>query len=115
MKRILFFTVIAIAILSMVHSVESVYNLWQKQNIISQTQKRVQTDEKENKKLQEQLHVISQSSFVEEEARNKLFMVKPGEQMVFIPADALASPSGTPETSVDLLSSWEQWWRLFFN
>lgn len=114
MKRILFFTVTAIAILSMVHSVESVYSLWQKRDIILQMQKQVQSDQEENKKLKQQLQETSQSGFVEEEARNKLFMVKPGEKMVLIPSSLIASSSGGMSVPSGSVSSWQQWWNLFF-
>ncbi|MDE2588833.1 MAG: septum formation initiator family protein [Patescibacteria group bacterium] len=114
MKRIIFFTLIAIAILSMVHSVQSVYSLWQKRDIILQTQKEVQKEQTENSKLKQQLQVISQSAFVEEQARDKLFMVKSGEKMVFIPTDEMSTRSGRQFAVEQTLSSWQQWWNLFF-
>jgi len=114
MKRILFFTVIVVAVLSMIHSVQSVYNLWQKKDIIAQTKKEVQNEQEENKKLTQQLQTVSTSAFVEEEARNKLFMAKPGEKLVFIPASELATTAGATKQPTTHLSNWQQWWRLFF-
>lgn len=113
MKKILFFTVLVIAIFSMIHSIESVYSLWKKRDIIVQTQQEVKKEEEENKKLKQQLQTISSPSYVEEEARNKLFMVKSGEKVVFIPASALATRSGEQETADQQLSPWEQWFKLF--
>ena len=113
MKKIIFFTVIVIATFSMVHSVQSMYSLWQKRDIIVSTQQEVKKEQEENTKLKKQLQVISQSSFVEEEARNKLFMTKPGEEAVIIP-EGLATSSGTQKQPQGQLSNWQQWWKLFF-
>jgi cell division protein FtsB len=114
MKKIIFFTVLGVAIFSMIHSVQSMYSLWQKKDIIAQMQKDVQKEQEENTKLKKQLQIVSQPSFVESEARNKLFMTKPGEETVFIPKDALASHSGVPQEVQEHLSNWHQWWNVFF-
>ena len=114
MKRIIFFTLIGIAIFSMVRSVESVVSLWQKREIILETQRGVKKEQEENKKLKQELQAISQPIYVEQEARNKLFMVKPGEKVVFIPGDTVASYSAQGPLLPEKLSNWEAWWHLFF-
>jgi cell division protein FtsB len=113
MKRIIFFILLGIATFSMIHAVDSMYRLWQKKDIILQTKKEVEKEQQENKKLKEQLQIIGKSSFVEEEARNKLFMVKPGEKVIFIPPHALPNVSKQQPVALSRLSNWAQWWRLF--
>jgi len=53
--------------------------------------------------------------FIEEEARNKLNMTKPGETIVILPEN-LKAALGQEETSQQNEESpnWKQWWELFF-
>lgn len=113
MKRIVFIIIIILASLSIVNSVESIYSLWKKQDVLIATRKELEKDKNKNQQLQNELKIVSNSQFVEEEARNKLFMNKPGENTVFIPGDLLATTSAQIQAPTPA-PNWLLWWKLFF-
>ena len=88
-------------------------NLWQKQDLIEQAKTRLVKEEEENKELKKKLLVASTEGFLEEEARNKLFMVKEGEKTVVIPESLLkkAKPQDYKKAPV---SNPQAWFQLFF-
>ncbi len=92
----------------------SIVNLWQKKSLIGDAQKQLQVQIDENEKLKDQLSRVSKPGFVEEEARDKLFMVKPGEQVVLLGASQEASSSVGKASSPASIAPWQQWWKLFF-
>lgn len=63
----------------------------------------------ENRRLKVRLTQVNSDSFVEEEARDKLFLVKPGESGVILPHETTENASKKPE-----LPNWQKWLRLFF-
>lgn len=114
MKRIIFFTILVIATLSIVHSVSAIYTLWQKRNLVAESRSELQKTQEKNKKLQQDLATVSTQSFIEEEARNKLFLLKPQEATVFIDKNLLSSKQATL-ISKTTIPTWLQWWNLFFS
>ncbi len=113
MKKIVFIIIIIIASLSIINSVKSIYSLWQKQDVLIITKNEVEKDKKENQELKNQLKTVSNQQYVEEQARDKLFMSKQGEDTIYIPKDLLSTESA----QVKILApkpNWLQWWKLFF-
>ena len=110
MKKILFFISLGISVLIIIHLVTSIYTLWHKQDLLTQAQKELQKEQAENKKLQHQLKIVSTDQFVEEEARNKLFMVKPGEGEILI---AQVSQAQKVPHQQDTSPNWKKWLDLF--
>lgn len=110
MKKILFFSSLGICILIIVHLITSTYTLWHKQDLLTKAQLELQKEQSENKKLHQQLKVVSTEQFLEEEARNKLFMVKPGEREVLI---AQGSPSPQEKKVQDTRANWQKWLASF--
>lgn len=112
MKKILFFAVLIGSFLIINNLVRSISDLWRKQDLIEQAKIDVVKEKKDNQKLKEQLSKAQSEQFIEEQARNKLFLVKPDEKLVVIPQDLLktASPSAPPPP----LPNWQQWLKLFF-
>lgn len=70
--------------------------------------------EKEKEELSQKYQYYQSPEFIEEEARNKLNMAKPGETIVILPPN-LEEILGRqkPEQKTDL-PNWEKWWKLFF-
>jgi hypothetical protein len=60
------------------------------------------------------LSEVKKPGFVEEEARNKLFLAKPGEGIVIIPTDVLSTTSSKTKKALDSRPNWQKWWELFF-
>ena len=112
MKKIAY-ALIVIGLLLIINSlIHSIFDLWSKQDLVSQAQQQLDQQEKESKNLQNQLKTVQSKEFVESQARNKLFMVKPGETEVIL-------PQGTDDSSRDVNNAsekenWQKWVGLFF-
>ena len=113
MKKILFIVAIVASIFIINSLVRSIYDLWKKQDLITQAQKELEREKQENYDLKSKLSKAQNNQFVEEEARNKLLLVKPGEESVIIPQDLLSSQS-SQRKNIDTRPNWRKWWDLFF-
>lgn len=114
MKRIVFISITIILLLSIVRLSTSIYTLWHKQDLLTNAKLELAQEKKENQNLQKQLVVVKSPQFLEEEARNKLLLVKPGESDVLIDSSLL---HGTAAAKAKEAAKpfWQQWWDLFFN
>ncbi|OGH14558.1 MAG: hypothetical protein A3H50_01370 [Candidatus Levybacteria bacterium RIFCSPLOWO2_02_FULL_37_10] len=112
MKKILFITAVVASIFIINSLVRSIYDLWGKQDLITKAQKELDSEKRENKELKSKLSQAQSSKFVEEEARNKLLLVKPGEEQVIISQDLLSSSSAKKKP--DSRPNFRKWWDLFF-
>jgi len=115
MKKVILFILVAICLVIINNLVHSIIDLWQKQEFLTTAQANLQQEEQQNKKLQNQLKVVSQKQFVEEQARDKLLLIKPGENVVLIPTGML--PQGTQSnTNGEVIEKphWQEWWEYFF-
>lgn len=113
MKRIVFFIILAFSILIINNLVRSIYTLWQKYDLVTLAQKELSGQKQESQRLKSQLSHVKSKEFVEEQARNKLFLVKPGEQEVLIPQDLIKESSPSAQAIKDD-PNWRKWLRLFF-
>ena len=113
MKKLLFFVGILIALFIIYGLVQSIISLSQKSSVIEQARLELQKEEEKNKDLKRQLTKVKDPSFVEQEARNKLFLVKPNEQVVLIPSP---SPTPIPESERQKTlqkPNWQEWYEYF--
>ncbi|MBI2621443.1 MAG: septum formation initiator family protein [Candidatus Levybacteria bacterium] len=110
MKKILFFVGIAVGIVIINGLVRSIYDLWKKQDLVVSAKRELEKEKKENEKLKRQLVLVGTEEFIESEARNKLFMVKPGEEGVIVPQDLIKKKE---KKEVAKLPNWQQWVNLF--
>ena len=113
MKKILFIVAIVASVFIINSLVRSIYDLWGKQDLITKAQKELDKEKMENRDLRSKLSKAQSSQFVEEEARNKLLLVKPGEEQVIIPQDLISSQS-SQRKNIDMRPNWRKWWDLFF-
>ena len=92
----------------------SIYSLWQKNDLIVQTKQELNIEKKRNSELLSRLKVVDQPQFIEEEARNKLFMAKPGEGiMVVAPSEYTPASSSADVVKLDKRSNWQKWVDAF--
>jgi len=78
---------------------------------IRQAEQRVKDLESQQQQLMEKKEYFESAEFVEEEARNKLNMARPGETIVILPPNnGVAADKG----ELIQLPNWKKWWRLFF-
>lgn len=110
MRKIIFIIIVVILLFIINGLVRSIYDLWQKKDFVTQAQKELVFQKQENQRLKSALSYSQTQEFIEREARDKLFMVKKGEQKVLIPQEA-DNPQKPPE---DNSPNWKKWWNLFF-
>jgi len=70
--------------------------------------------EKEKKKLSSKYKYYQSLEFIEEEARNKLNMAKPGETIVVLPPNLSETLNHSKIQTEAPLPNWKKWWNLFF-
>ncbi len=110
MKKITFIIIVVILLLIINDLVRSMYDIWQKKDFITQAQKELNFQKQENQRLKSSLSYSQTPEFIEKEARDKLFMVKKGEQKILIPQE----PENSSATQKNNDPNWKQWWNLFF-
>lgn len=113
-KKIAFFTIIIVLLLTINNLIGSIYSIWQKQNLIIQAQDKLTAEKEENQKLKKQIVSVNQPEFVESEARNNLLLTKPGEGIIILPQGQFADTQGTPKKIIDTRPYWQQWLDVFF-
>ncbi len=114
MKKVLFFLLLIAALIISNSLISSIITLWQKKNLVIEAQKQLDFQKQDNMRLKAQISYAQTPHFIEEQARNKLLLIKPNEEEILLP---VATPSGD---SIDLKGSdpnvpvWQQWATLFF-
>jgi cell division protein FtsB len=109
MKKLLYFGVVIICILIINNLLHSIYDLWHKQDLVVSAQKNLDMQKEENRKLKLRLKLVDSDKFIEEEARDKLLMVKPGESGIILPE---VGPK--TEKKEAKIPNWQLWLRLIF-
>ncbi len=110
MRKILFVVIVVILLVIINDLARSIYDIWQKKDFVTQAEKELSLQKEKNNKLKSELSYVQTTEFIEKEARDKLFMVKKGEQKVLIPKE-FENASGIKKDSDP---NWRQWWNLFF-
>jgi len=93
----------------------SVYVLWHKKDVLTRTRAELIQAQQQNKQLKGQLSQVMDSSFIEQQARNKLFLIKPGEQNVVVPQSQSLIASQRQIETTESKVVWRQWLEVFFN
>ena len=75
--------------------------------------KKVEQLEDEKRELLKKKEYYQSEEFIEQEARNKLNMARPGETIVVLP-QAVDKSSGPGEKKTEEFQNWQKWWKLFF-
>ena len=105
MKKIL--PVIAIIILLIVikNNISGIFKTLEDENTAGNLKEKLSEEQRENLFLKERLF------YVEEEAREKLLMNRPGEYVVIAPTSA---PLNREKIEVETRPNWQKWFELFF-
>lgn len=111
-KRILFVTTVVICLFIINNLAHSIFDLSQKQQLLTQTQTTLAKKQTESASLKRQLATAQSSTFVEQQARDKLFLVKPGEEQVIL--DSNLNKSAQAKTAM-VTPNWQEWINLFFH
>lgn len=112
MKRILFLFSVIFLVVLIINLFFSVITLWSKKDVLTQARLTLAQKQQKHEELVRDLAKVQDPSFVEEQARNKLFLGKPGESLVIFPS---STPSAIPVAGgTNWKPAWQQWWELFF-
>lgn len=115
MKRVIFIIVIVGSFFMIQSLIRSIYGLWQKQDLLTRAETELKREKKENEELKRKLIHTQSEGFIEEQARNKLFLQKPGESKVIVDERLLRAVSGSQSaTKKPQKPNWQAWWELFF-
>ena len=109
MKRLLFLLAVIVCLVIINQLARSIYDLWNKKDLVVSAQKDLEREKKENITLKERLAYVKTPRFIEEEARDKLFLVKPGEEGVIIPKELITAKK---TVKVEAKSPWREWIEL---
>lgn len=112
MKRILFIIFIVISFVIIYNFSSSIYRLLSKKDVLIQAQNELKKTQMQNAELKKQLSHVKNPEFVEEQARDKLFLVKPGEKTVVIPQSLLPTPIPLKKLIISP-SNWQKWMAIF--
>ena len=86
----------------------NVWRLWKAGERIKQAEAEVDKETQENKQLKARLAQVQSPEFIEKEAREKLGLGKPGEEIVVLP-----EVSAMPVVPVIEEPNWRKWWKLY--
>lgn len=110
MKKVFFVIFLLISFFIINNLIRSIYTTWKKEDLLSNAQKRLEKERRENMRLKSELSVVGSQEFIEKEARDKLFLAKEGEQKVLLPKESEESQKEKKEN----IPNWQQWRNLFF-
>ncbi len=115
-KKIVFFGFIIFSFFVINDSLHSIYSLWQKHDLLDRAKRTLSVERKKNSGFKQQLGVVMAPHFIEEEARDKLFLVKPGEGIVVVaPTEYFHASLSVQHNSIERRANWQQWRDVFFN
>ena len=112
-KKIVFFIIVISSLFIINSLIHSIYSLWQKQSLVVSARQEFEKEKTKNQKLTDDLAQVKKPQFVEEEARDKLFLAKPGEKIIVIPSTYLEASPSVSLAPRDTRPNWEKWWDLF--
>jgi len=115
-KQIVSIAFLLMGIIVLVQSGLSLYHVAQREDRVWQQRERLKSLEQEQDELKKQLSRSYTEEYIEEEARNKLGLVKPGETLIFLEKDASEASflrQGS-EADKDKKTILQQWWEVFF-
>lgn len=110
-KTVILIVAIIILILIIRNIVDSIVSLRQNSNIVTTLRQEEREQVQKKQFLKEKLHLVNTSQFIENEAREKLGMIKPGEHIVLAPPVIVATQK---PSEIDYSPNWQKWWKLFF-
>lgn len=107
-NKLLYWILVGVMGVFMVRLLGSVWRLWKAGERIKQAEADVRKQEAENQELKKRLAEVQSPEFIEKEAREKLGLGKPGEEIVVLPeVPIVPAMPAMPE------SNWRKWWKVY--
>jgi len=88
----------------------NVWKLYKAGDKVEVARKELAEVQAEQEKLKAQLEYVQSDEFVEREAREKLGLGKPGEEVVIVPSPPNPK-SQAPNSKTE--ANWHKWWKLY--
>ncbi len=113
-RKVIKIIVILIGILLIIKLSRDILRLLKSGEQVKLAQDQVQLLEEEKQVLLEKYQYYQSDEFIEEEARNKLNMARPGETIVILPpnvGELVGRTNSQPEPEIP---NWQKWYQLFF-
>lgn len=110
-RKILPFLIILILLIWIKNNVSYLLNYQKSGSTLSNMQKNLADEQKKNQFLKERLYYVKTDKFVEDQAQNKLGMLKENEYFVIAPT---ASPPNSASPVINTEPNWQKWLQLFF-
>ena len=112
-NRLIKIIIIVVGIGLIISLSRNIYRLLKAGDQVKLAQQRLEELEKEHQELLEKKEYYQSEEFVEQEARNRLNLGKPGETVVILPPN-VGETKETNLTSPLKLPNWKRWLKLFF-
>lgn len=112
-NRLIKIIIIIVGIGLIISLSRNIFRLLKAGDQVRLVQQRLEELEREHQELLEKKEYYQSEEFIEQEARNRLNLGKPGETVVILPPNVgetgEITSSSTPE-----LPNWQKWLKLFF-
>jgi len=94
----------------------SVVDLWGRRTIVREEQERLAQLQKRNQELKEKKQFVETTTFIEQEARDRLGMAREGETVILMDTGNTVESKGHTviHSPSDQTSNWKRWWQIFF-
>ena len=113
-KKITFGIIILIVIVVAYNLINQIISTLSVSDRLGQALESVHQAEIKNKELKKKLSEIKSPEFIEEQARDKLGLAKPGETVVIIPDEKIKEILGATSSSEPKFPNWLGWFKVFF-
>ena len=111
MKKVAYILIVFGLVLVINSLIHSIYNLWQKQDLVTSAQKELDRQRQLNQKLKAQIEFAQTPQFIEQQAHDKLFLVRPDQQEVLFSDKPIFSEDNVKMK--ESVPNWKQWLNLF--
>ncbi|MBU0619222.1 septum formation initiator family protein [Patescibacteria group bacterium] len=114
-KKASYWFIVGVIGVMLVNFSRNIYRLLKSQDRLKLASEQLAEAQQENQELKLKKHFFNTDEFVEQEARNKLFMAKEGEVIVVLPEELRDLPEEQSIVNYDSSQPvWHQWLDLFW-
>lgn len=114
MKKVILGAIIIISLVIINNLARSIYNLWQKQELVTTTEKELAREKKINADLKKQATSLKDPNYIEKIARDKLFLGKPKEEVVILPGGSAGEKAlAVKAKKIGRVANWKSWLEVF--
>lgn len=110
-KRLLRWLIIIVCFYLIVTTTQAIVDLWRSGDKLTRRERELAALQAQQQELLKQKKTVESQDYMERVARNQLGLSKPGEEVIIVPSDLLASG---PVASADATPNWQKWARLLF-